>query len=187
MNYWKLKTQYLKEYIFFSSDHHFYHYNVIANDNRPFEDMYEMNHALIMNWNRTVGKKDIVFYVGDIGYNNRYVKEMKDVVHQLNGVIIFVLGNHDYIHNIQSYDRFAEIHEVLRIQIDSTKYTLSHHPFRSWNSKKHGACNLHGHEHGRMLPLKNTMDVGVPANGYAPVSLDQVKVYIDQHKDSPEI
>ena len=47
--------------VFFTSDTHFYHGNIIRFCNRPFEDVEMMNETIISNWNRVVGPNDIVF------------------------------------------------------------------------------------------------------------------------------
>lgn len=51
--------------VFFTSDTHFNHANIIRFCNRPFKDVSHMNEAIISNWNRVVGPEDIVFHLGD--------------------------------------------------------------------------------------------------------------------------
>lgn len=45
--------------VFFTSDTHFNHANIIRYCQRPFKDPAEMNETLITNWNQTVGNEDI--------------------------------------------------------------------------------------------------------------------------------
>lgn len=49
--------------VFFTSDTHFYHGNIIRFCNRPFKDVGMMNETIISNWNNTVGLDDIVFHL----------------------------------------------------------------------------------------------------------------------------
>lgn len=49
--------------VFFTSDTHFYHGNIIRFCNRPFKDVEVMNETIISNWNNTVGQDDIVFHL----------------------------------------------------------------------------------------------------------------------------
>ena len=51
--------------VFFTSDTHFYHGNIIRFCNRPFKDAEMMNETIISNWNNTIGQDDIVFHLGD--------------------------------------------------------------------------------------------------------------------------
>jgi calcineurin-like phosphoesterase family protein len=57
-----MKIRLDKQNIFFCSDLHENHANVI-NDNRPFKDVSHMNAELIRRWNNKVGVNDTVFYL----------------------------------------------------------------------------------------------------------------------------
>lgn len=52
--------------IFFTSDLHFGHENVLRFDNRPFATVEEMDSELIRRWNAKVGRGDLVYVLGDI-------------------------------------------------------------------------------------------------------------------------
>ena len=55
-----------KDKIFFTSDTHFFHNNIIKYTNRPFKNVNEMNEELIKRWNSVVPKDGIVFHLGDV-------------------------------------------------------------------------------------------------------------------------
>lgn len=57
--------------IYFTSDTHFFHNNIIKACNRPFASVEEMNDGLIKNWNNTVSPKDTIYHLGDCAL--RYV------------------------------------------------------------------------------------------------------------------
>lgn len=46
---------------FFTADHHFGHSNMIKFENRPFENSYYMDEAMIQKWNERISKKDQVY------------------------------------------------------------------------------------------------------------------------------
>lgn len=81
--------------IYFSSDHHFYHANVIKYCNRPYSSIEEMNEKLIANWNSVVQPEDTVYYLGDFSLAFRPVELYSK---RLNGVKKLVAGNHDWCH-----------------------------------------------------------------------------------------
>ena len=56
--------------VWFTSDLHLGHRNVIRFCDRPFKDEKEMGEKLIENWNNTVGENDIVFVLGDTFWFN---------------------------------------------------------------------------------------------------------------------
>lgn len=64
------------------ADLHFGHKNVIGFDQRPFNDIQEMDRVLIHLWNSRVQKDDNVYIVGDFAYRNErpeawYLRQLK--------------------------------------------------------------------------------------------------------------
>jgi calcineurin-like phosphoesterase family protein len=57
--------------IFFTSDTHFYHTNIIKYCNRPFSSVEEMNQKLIENWNNTISEHDTIFHLGDFMFKKK--------------------------------------------------------------------------------------------------------------------
>lgn len=51
--------------VFFTSDTHFNHTNIIQFCQRPFKNADEMNEVIMANWSNVVGKDDIIFHLGD--------------------------------------------------------------------------------------------------------------------------
>ena len=51
--------------LYFTSDLHFYHDNIIQLTSRPYQDVNEMNDRLIANWNKKIRPKDEVYILGD--------------------------------------------------------------------------------------------------------------------------
>lgn len=64
--------------IFFTSDQHYGHKNVITYCNRPFTSVEEMNDKLVEFHNQTVTKKDdLVYHLGDFSLSIEQIIELK--------------------------------------------------------------------------------------------------------------
>ena len=86
--------------IFFTSDQHFDHLNVIKYCDRPFRDISHMNEELIRLHNETVAPEDIVYHLGDFSLNKRAPEQ---VLYRLNGEHhLAAAGNHDWCHPVQA-------------------------------------------------------------------------------------
>lgn len=79
--------------IWFTSDTHFCHANVIKYCNRPFADVHEMNRELVRRWNDRVALRDTVYHLGDFAFGPK--PAIAAWRRRLNGRIILVRGNHD--------------------------------------------------------------------------------------------
>ena len=153
--------------IYFTADQHYGHTNIIKYCNRPFSSIEEMNRALIRNHNAVVSKNDIVYHLGDFSFrqHSHYLKD-------LNGRHILILGNHDRLK--KKVTGLEEIYQVLRLKYRGEILWLSHYPHLSWPHSYHGSWHLFGHVHGREPGVGLSMDVGVDANNFTPVSFEQV-------------
>ena len=90
--------------IFFTSDLHFQHKNVIRFCGRPFENTKDMELKLIENWKSVVSNEDIVFDLGDVlWFDGRH--DAKRILNQLNGIHYVILGNHDNKKNFELCDK----------------------------------------------------------------------------------
>ena len=187
-----------KNKIWFTSDQHFYHENILKFCSRPFENIEVMNKTIIDNWNEVVGKDDVVFTLGDFVWWNDPIK-IKDIVSQLNGkTIVFIMGNHDKIdsfkHLLKTCNNVKLIQsDIVHLKIkyqelsnaSSVELVLSHYPLMSWSGRNRNCINLHGHIHSgpdnkdgfdKDLPIWKgmQMDVGVDNNNYKPVDLQTI-------------
>jgi calcineurin-like phosphoesterase family protein len=88
--------------IFFTSDWHLNHFNIIKYCSRPFKSLEEMNNLIISNFNSRVKEKDLVFYLGDFlfksgsGRGEGERNKPEDFIKQMNCKnIVWIGGNHD--------------------------------------------------------------------------------------------
>ncbi len=77
--------------LFFTSDTHFNHTNILQYCNRPFKTVDQMNETIITNWNNVVGPDDVIFHLGDFCLGG--AEEWNKILDRLNGRIYLVLGN----------------------------------------------------------------------------------------------
>lgn len=161
---------------YFTADQHFFHRNILAYSNRPFNSLEEMHHVIIKNWNQIIRNKDIVYILGDFSFGKE--EETKWILNQLNGRIKFVFGNHDkIIRKLQfKIGRIEEYNNYLEINIDKIPIILFHYPIERWNRQNYGSIHLHGHSHGTSQKVKNRYDVGVDCWNFRPVNLRQIIV-----------
>lgn len=181
-----------KQNIFFISDLHVGHKNVIKFDKRPFADVDEMHHTLIKNWNNVVGPDDIVYFLGDLSFSRDSLT--KWFVSSIQGKIYAICGNHDKMKDLIKLDRFEDVHEYgteIGIKDEDSlqargtqgyqKIVLSHYPILSWNKSHYGSWMIHGHTHGNLIQSqqeyykRKVIDVGCNCIDYTPISYGEVK------------
>lgn len=186
--------------IWFTSDHHFGHVNVIKYCDRPFESVEEMDEEMVDRWNSVVAEKDEVFYLGDFTLQGGGVAD--SYFRRLNGKITVLanLWHHDkrwlrdlaYVSMAQTtgsiygatgyMSRWGAVHtipavwvlEYSRMEDYPLAIVMSHYPFAEWDRKHYGAIHLHGHSHGNYPDEGRMMDVGVDSHSFFPVSLDTI-------------
>jgi calcineurin-like phosphoesterase family protein len=176
--------------VFFTSDTHFYHSNIINFCGRPFKNVEVMNETLIANWNSVVGPDDIVFHLGDFCLGGS--AEWTNILNRLNGKIYLIVGNHD-IKNLRQgyYSLFEHIAMQMHIEVGKQKIYLNHCPFLCYGGAYRDTWQLFGHVHTskqntgidapRLHMLFPTQyDVGVDNNNFTPVSFEQVKRIIER-------
>ena len=176
--------------VFFTSDTHFYHSNIINFCGRPFKNVEVMNETLIANWNSVVGPDDIVFHLGDFCLGGS--AEWANILNRLNGKIYLIVGNHD-IKNLRQgyYSRFEHIAMQMHIEVGKQKIYLNHCPFLCYGGAYRDTWQLFGHVHTskqntgidapRLHMLFPTQyDVGVDNNNFTPVPFEQVKRIIER-------
>ena len=188
--------------IFFTSDHHFYHANVIKYCARPFTTVEEMNEALVKNWNETVGSDDTVYCLGDFSMAFRSVELY---TRRLNGTKYLVPGNHDFCHSyhkksrnedkrkewIKKYEDNGWIVLPEQTTLDLPEIgavNLCHHPYilidarddkyLKWRPNDDGKWLLCGHVHEKWRVVDKMINIGVDQWDFKPVSVEQIQEII---------
>ena len=133
---------------FVIADTHFGHDNICkftredGTKLRPWNDVNEMNQALIDNWNSVVREQDMVFVLGDFTVNKKWV----GVARQLAGRKILVAGNHDNATPQMYMDAgFGDVrgcHVLYKKEV-----LLTHIPVHESQLARFSGGNIHGHLH----------------------------------------
>lgn len=177
--------------VFFTSDPHFNHFNVIKYCNRPFANVDEMDAKMIADWNKIVGDRDTVYMLGDFTMQRaKSILDVMDLLKKLNGTIHVVFGNHDdkkmwYAIAALMPHKVVIEGERVEINIQGQDIALCHYSHQVWNRSHFGAWHLFGHSHNTLPGIGKSMDVGVDAKyalhyNWAPFSFDEIKAQMDQ-------
>ena len=177
-----------KKGIWFTSDTHFGHKQVIKFCDRPYNSVEEMDEALIENWNSRVKPNDLVFHLGDFAMASK--GRWKNLLSSLNGQKYLVLGNHDSVCWPGNYvmSMFKQVALKIVLSIDSQIVYLDHYPYLCYAGTYNNSniIQLFGHVHSgprqvtgadneRLQYLfPNQYDVGVDNNNYVPVSYQEI-------------
>lgn len=144
--------------IYFTSDQHFSHKNIIKYDNRPYNNVDEMNEDIVYRWNKVVDPHDIVFMLGDITLYDKSNKIIK-ILKSLNGIKYFMQGNHDSDLAVIGYkdkhvfDKYlSPLQAVEYNTLNNSTYLfhLCHYPLLDWLGKQKGSYQIFGHTHGNL-------------------------------------
>lgn len=172
--------------IWFTSDTHFNHDNVIRYSSRPFQNLEEMTEAMIVNWNAAVAHGDTVYHLGDfaLSWGKKHAQVIDSILARLNGQKWLIVGNHDR-DEVTKNKRWVAVKDYHEIKVDlgglhKQRIVMCHYAMKVWNQIHRGAWMLHGHSHGNLIDEGGKiMDVGVDCNNYRPINLEEVIEYMD--------
>ena len=168
--------------IFFTSDLHLGHANIIKHCNRPFSSVEEMDEHLLSAWNSRVRPNDTVYILGDLIFRSKV--PVDSYLSRLRGKKHLIIGNHDkgWMKKTDMSEHFVSVERFAEISDGQHKMTLCHYPLMSWNHIAKGSYMIHGHIHNSrdamyfplMRQMPNLLNAGVEINGYHPVKLDEL-------------
>lgn len=141
--------------IFFYSDPHFGHEGVCrflradgVTKLRPFDSAQEMDEHLVEQFNRTVGVRDKVYFLGDIAISRKSI----GIIHRLHGDKVLIRGNHD-IFKLGDYTKYFRDIRGVHVMDGMIMTHIPVHP----DSLSRFGTNIHGHLHE-----KRVMRTGTP-------------------------
>jgi len=172
--------------IFFSSDWHCGHTNIIKYCNRPFKDLKSMDETIIKNCNERISENDTLFFMGDFCMTKSTEASeapQKAFDYYRNQIkcknIIFIRGNHDKNNSTKTCI------ESIVIDFGGHRIFMTHNPKFA---KKEFEWNFCGHVHGKYGKCvqldKNSVivDLSVENWGYKPVNINEINQAIAEFK-----
>jgi calcineurin-like phosphoesterase family protein len=184
--------------IWFTSDTHFNHANIIEYSRRPFVSLEEMTETMISRWNSCIKRGDTVYHLGDfaLSWGARHAQTIDSLLSRLNGQKFLIVGNHDRKEVLEN-SRWQSVDYYRELKVDlggvhKQRIVLCHYAIRVWNQMHRGAWMLHGHSHGSLTDIGGKiLDMGVDCHDFCPVPLERVQhlmehrefVALDHHND----
>lgn len=151
------------------SDQHFFHKNIIRYSDRPFNDLDEMNQALVDNYKARVQPDDVCIWGGDVGFAPD--EAINEILHQCPGYKILIIGNHDFRRKKLRKLHFDEIHVAYDYTLYDTQLVFTHYPF---DTVEYPIVNIHGHSHTFNSEHPLCINVSVEQIDYVPITFEEL-------------
>lgn len=170
--------------IWFTSDLHLGHDKEFVWKERGFENVQQMNEAIVKRLNSKVAPEDTLYILGDVMLGDNSIGEK--YFSQINGKKIIIIGNHDTNARIEIYKKYVErIVYADKIKYAKHLFYLSHYPTLTTNYDNtvtgKAVINLFGHTHQKENFFKYNDDmlhvnpfmyhVGVDSHDCYPVNI----------------
>jgi len=154
------------------ADTHFNHANICkfldsdGNKLRPWNDVNEMNEALIENWNRVVKPEDTVYILGDVAMNRT---GLQLIARCNSNNKILIKGNHCNEKLKYYVDLFTDIRAVDAKYMFGCHFVMTHCPIHPGSIERWG-LNICGHLHNNYVKLPD----GTPDLRYYVASVERI-------------
>jgi calcineurin-like phosphoesterase family protein len=173
--------------VWFTSDHHFGHANIIRYARRPYFSAAQMDEDMEYRWNSIVGKDDTVYHLGDFAIGP--MSNLARYRDALNGKIVLIRGNHDRSSEVMLNAGFDAVYENVIVEIENKRVWLSHYPnepdYRNRtpcqrpNAPGQYDIAVCGHVHSNWIKKNDVVNVGVDCHDFFPISLDRAIQFLD--------
>lgn len=178
--------------VYFTADTHFGSARTygLSQRDRIFGSIDEMDIIMVTALQKAArksirnGKKPILFHLGDIG-NIWNINEINDLYKKIYLITGNYEENDDFTltdEDLHSYGITKVFHKKVAVDFGGMPIALAHKPtdckklIENTDGCKYG---LFGHTHGRQMVKSFGIDVGVDAQLFAPISLDDAKFLLN--------
>ena len=190
--------------IFFISDHHLGHENILNFTNndgtkvRDFNSVEDMHNFIIQQHNKVVGVNDTVYFLGDVAIK----KHALSIINELNGKKRLILGNHDIFNERKSiktpagviyyneYDQY--VGEILAYKVCPDVFVCSPTPLSVKSITERFCFNVHGHLHNNIVKTEEGFEdpryfnVSCERLNFKPIEFTEVKKLLNSQFRSIE-
>jgi calcineurin-like phosphoesterase family protein len=141
-----------------------------------FSSVEEMEDKIIDNWNSKVKPNDVVYHLGNFGWDP--ISTESSIIH-LNGKIFFIGGSYDKhlsetsLVKIGKHILLPSISEVSKLNT-----VFSHWPLADWSNKEEGSLHVHGGM--KQENIKGRFCANISNWNWAPIELEFLKEMHEQ-------
>lgn len=166
--------------VFFTSDLHFCHNKPFLYEPRGFSSIYDMDEAIIQNFNEVMDWTDKLYILGDCFLNDN--AEGMKFMKRLPGEKYVVFGNHDTDTRrvLMSEAGFHCLGDAHCRKFDGLRFFLCHYPTMTANFDldkplKARTLSLSGHTHSKEIwDAAGGYNVALDAHNCYPVELNEI-------------
>lgn len=172
--------------IWLTSDLHFCHNKDFLYSPRGFESVYDMNEAIVKNFNEVIDWADKLYILGDCFLNNN--EEGIKYLKRLPGEKHIIYGNHDTetrrnILDTLAISHYYDIHthgDATTLDYNGYHFFLCHYPTMTANFDvdkplKRRLLSLSGHTHSKEIwDAAGGYNVALDAHNCYPVEINEI-------------
>jgi len=151
-----------------------------------------MHQCFIQNWNNVVPVDAIIYHLGDMFFKD--FKKSAQILHELNGVIHLIRGNHYRIDERMEKDhpyKIAWLKDYFELKVNDPTpvgirqiLVLFHYAMVTWNRSHYGSVLLFAHSHST---LNSWIEEHMPHARMLDVGVDSVARLLAKSKGHPEL
>ncbi len=166
--------------LYYMSDLHFGHKNILDLCNRPFSNVEDMNRYMVNKINEICKKEDTLYILGDVASSTGYIVPL---LRQINCQLVLIVGNHD-LHQLEysSFRKcFKDICYYKTVSDGDYRIFLSHYPLAEWDGFYRGNYLFYGHVHNAttggaaiMQMFPQAVNVGVDVQNFLPHTAEEL-------------
>jgi len=162
--------------IYFSSDWHYGHNNILKYSNRPFATIEEHDEYIIHMVN-DIEPESTIYFLGDLAFAKKHDEFFSQLRDDVN--FVWIRGNHDkYKHIKQFVENYrVSLHERYETSIQHRYIVMSHYPMYTWNHSSRNSWLLYGHHHnGTVNPntVGKALNVNFEFHNYKMWTFDEI-------------